>query len=50
MLLVIGTIRLPPEKLDLASPHLAEWRAAWAGLGVTDRNLVRYQVGDPTAT
>jgi quinol monooxygenase YgiN len=96
MLLVVGTIRLPPEKLGealrvmrrmieasraepdcieysyaedvleaglirvteiwrspdgleqhFASPHLAEWRAAWAGLGLTDRNLLCYEVGDP---
>lgn len=99
MLLVVGTIRLPPDRLaeargvmrrmieasraepdcldysyaeDLveaglirvveiwrsragleqhfASPHLAEWRATWAQLGITDRQLVRYEITDPVAT
>jgi quinol monooxygenase YgiN len=30
-----------------ASPHLAAWRAAWPRLGLSDRNLVLYEVGDP---
>jgi quinol monooxygenase YgiN len=33
-----------------ATPHLAEWRAAWPALGITDRRLTRYRVdeGSPT--
>lgn len=95
MLLIVGTIRLPPEKLldaipamkamvdssraeegcleygyaaDLfdtglihvkevwrdqtaldrhfASPHIADWRAAWPGLGIGDRSLRLYDVGE----
>jgi quinol monooxygenase YgiN len=30
-----------------ASAHLAAWRAAWPQLGVSDRSLVLYEVGDP---
>ncbi len=99
MLLVVGTIRLPPEKLTdalptmrvmvessraedgcveygyaedvfepglihvtevwrdqaaldrhFASDHIADWRASWPGLGITDRNLRVYEVGEPRPT
>ncbi len=30
-----------------AAPHLAEWRASWAGLGIGERNLRLYEVGEP---
>ncbi|RYD91895.1 MAG: antibiotic biosynthesis monooxygenase [Sphingomonadales bacterium] len=30
-----------------ASPHIARWRAAWPGLGISDRKLVLYEVGEP---
>jgi len=30
-----------------ASAHMAEWRAAGAGLGLADRNLSIYEVGEP---
>ena len=30
-----------------ASPHLAAWRAEWPRLGLSDRSLVLYEVGDP---
>ncbi|QAY76134.1 putative quinol monooxygenase [Sphingosinicella sp. BN140058] len=30
-----------------AAPHLAEWRAAWAALGIGDRDLRVYEVGEP---
>ncbi|MFQ0815570.1 antibiotic biosynthesis monooxygenase [Brucella anthropi] len=99
MLLIVGTVRLPPENrakaraamqcmisasreedgcvdyfyaedvlepglihvkemwrdraaLDrhFASAHIAEWRAAWPGLGIGDRNLVVYEVGEPQIT
>lgn len=30
-----------------ASTHIAEWRAAWSGLGIGDRNLRAYDVGEP---
>jgi quinol monooxygenase YgiN len=33
-----------------ATAHLAEWRAAWPGLGIGDRNLCIYDVGEPRAT
>lgn len=33
-----------------ASAHIAEWRAAWPGLGITDRNLRVYEVGEPRET
>lgn len=99
MLLIVGTIRLPPEHLDAARPvmrrmieasraepgcldygyaedvldpglihvhelwrdqaaldahfaaaHLAEWRAAWPVLGIAERKLRVYAVGEPRAT
>lgn len=95
MLLILGTIRLPPHKLEEARPamrrmveasrredgcaayayaedvlepglihvierwrdraaldahfastHIAEWRAAWPGLEITDRNLLAYSADD----
>ena len=33
-----------------ASAHVADWRATWPVLGVTDRDLVLYEVGDPRPT
>ena len=33
-----------------ASAHIAEWRAAWASLGIGDRNLRVYDVADPRVT
>lgn len=33
-----------------ASDHLAEWRAAWPALGIGDRDLVVYEVGEPRRT
>lgn len=99
MLLIAGTVRLPPENLGaarsvmarmiaasraedgclhysyaedvlepglihvselwrdrasldrhFASDHLAEWRAAWPALGIDDRDLAVYEVGEPRAT
>ncbi|GGA88835.1 antibiotic biosynthesis monooxygenase [Brucella endophytica] len=99
MLLIVGTVRLPPENLpaarqamrrmieasraedgcfdycyaedvlepglihvkemwreqaalDLhfASAHIAEWRAAWPELGIGDRDLRLYEVGEPRVT
>ena len=96
MLLIVGTIRLPAEKMEPARPvmkrmadasraeegcieyvyakdvfepglihvkevwsdqnaldrhfetaHLAEWRAAWPNLGITDRDLRVYEIGEP---
>jgi quinol monooxygenase YgiN len=40
------------EALDrhFATTHLAEWRAAWPSLGVSDRNLRVYDVGEPRLT
>jgi quinol monooxygenase YgiN len=99
MLVIIGTVRLPPDKLDQArptmakmvsasraepgclqysyaqdvlvaglirvtevwsdraaldahfrSPHIADWRASWAALGIGERNLVLYEAGDARRT
>jgi len=99
MLLIVGTIRLPPEKLAAARPfmramieasrsedgcveygyaedvldsglihvkevwrdqaafdrhfvssHIADWRASWPGLGIKDRDLRVYEVGEPRRT
>jgi quinol monooxygenase YgiN len=99
MLLIVGTVRLPPEKLadsrpamermilasrvergcveygyaadvldpglihvkemwtdracladHFASRHIADWRASWPRLGITDRNLRLYEVDEPQAT
>jgi quinol monooxygenase YgiN len=96
MLLIIGTIRLPLDKLDIARPvmaeilsasraedgcvaysyaedviepglihvselwrdqatldrhfaseHIARWRAEWPGLGIGERHLTVYDVGEP---
>jgi quinol monooxygenase YgiN len=33
-----------------ASTHIAEWRAAWPSLGIGDRNLHVYDVGEPRRT
>ncbi len=32
------------------SPHIAEWRAAWPELGIGDRNLRVYDVGEARST
>ena len=99
MLVIIGTIRLPAERLDEArpamqrmisgsriepgcidysyaqdvldaglihvtevwsdraaldahfrSPHIVDWRASWAGLGIGERNLMLYEAGEPKPT
>ena len=99
MLLIVGTVRLPPEKLAQARPvmaemveatcaeggcleyshaedvlvpglipvkemwrdqssldahfasdHIERWRAAWPALGIGDRDLRVYEVGEPRAT
>lgn len=33
-----------------ASMHIAEWRAAWPSLGIGNRNLRVYDVGEPRQT
>jgi quinol monooxygenase YgiN len=99
VLLIVGTVRLPADKLDEArpimarmleasraepgcleyanaedvidrglihvkerwsgqaalsdhfnSPHIAAWRKAWPALGIRDRDLSLYEVGDPRPT
>lgn len=99
MLLIVGTVRLPPEKLPDARPimrvmvecsraedgcveysyaedvldpglihvkeiwrdqaaldrhftsgHIDDWRASWPGLGIRDRDLRVYEVGEPRRT
>ncbi len=99
MLLIVGTVKLPPENLALArpamaamvkasraeegcleygyaedvlvpglihvkelwrdeaaldahfaSPHIAQWRASWPALGIGDRDLRVYEVGEPRKT
>lgn len=32
-----------------ATPHMAEWRAAGAGLGISGRDISLYEVGEPQA-
>ena len=29
------------------SAHLAEWRAAWPSIGIGERNLLLYEIGEP---
>ena len=99
MLLIVGTVRLPPEKISDARPvmramvensraedgcieycyaedildpglihvkeiwrdstaldrhftsnHIADWRATWPSLGIRDRDLQVYEVGEPRPT
>ncbi|WP_267435712.1 putative quinol monooxygenase [Sphingomonas sp. GM_Shp_1] len=33
-----------------ASSHIAQWRAAWPELGIGERRLVVYEVGEPRTT
>ncbi|HEY5412227.1 MAG TPA: putative quinol monooxygenase [Caulobacteraceae bacterium] len=33
-----------------ASDHISAWRSAWPALGITDRNLRVYEVGEPRST
>jgi quinol monooxygenase YgiN len=33
-----------------AADHLTEWRDAWPKLGIRDRNLRVYEVGEPRST
>lgn len=33
-----------------ASAHIIQWRGHWPKLGITDRNLVLYEVGAPKIT
>jgi len=33
-----------------ASDHLARWRASWPALGIGDRDLQVYEVGEPRRT
>ena len=96
MLLIVGTVRLPADRLDAAraimaeivkasraesgcveycyaedvldrglihiterwrdrkaldehfkTAHLAEWRAAWPSIGLGERNLRLYEIGEP---
>jgi hypothetical protein len=49
MLLILGPIRLPAHNHDTA-PHLGEWRASWTGLGIGERNLRVYDVGEARPT
>jgi quinol monooxygenase YgiN len=37
----------PALDRHFASAHIAEWRAAWPGLGIGDRNLRVYEVSAP---
>nr|WP_210308916.1 putative quinol monooxygenase [Ochrobactrum sp. CM-21-5] len=33
-----------------ASAHIAAWRSAWPGLGISDRDLRAYEIGEPHRT
>ena len=37
------------QSLDkhFTSSHIAKWRAQWPALGITDRDLQAYEVGEP---
>lgn len=37
----------PALDAHFASAHIAEWRASWPDLGIHDRDLVVYEVGEP---
>jgi len=37
----------PALDAHFVSAHIAEWRAAWPELGIHDRDLVVYEVGEP---
>jgi quinol monooxygenase YgiN len=52
-----GLIHVKERWTDLAaldahfkSAHMADWRASWPSLGVGERNLFLYEVGEPQAT
>lgn len=51
-LIHIKEIWVDQNSLDrhFAAAHLAEWRAAWPSLGIGDRNLRVYEVGEPRPT
>lgn len=36
--------------LHFASAHIGDWRASWPHLGIGERNLLVYEVGEPRAT
>lgn len=38
----------PAFEAHTRAPHLAEWRAAWPAIGLSDRRLVRYEVSGQT--
>ena len=40
----------PALDRHFATTHLAEWRAAWPDLGIGERNLRVYEVGEPRST
>lgn len=33
-----------------ATAHIAEWRASWPSLGIGERDLCLYEVGEPRST
>ena len=55
--LVPGLIHVKELWLDqaaldahFASAHIAQWRASWSALGIGDRDLRVYEVGEPRKT
>ncbi|TGT46182.1 putative quinol monooxygenase [Mesorhizobium sp. M8A.F.Ca.ET.165.01.1.1] len=40
----------PALDAHFRSPHIADWRASWLGLGIGERNLVLYEAGEPMPT
>jgi quinol monooxygenase YgiN len=34
-------------KLHFQTPHMTAWRAVWPNLGITDRDLVLIEAGEP---
>ena len=51
-LIHVKEIWVDQKALDrhFAAVHLAEWRAAWPSLGIGERNLLVYDIGEPRRT
>jgi quinol monooxygenase YgiN len=51
-LIHVKEVRRDRASLDqhFVSGHVADWRASWPGLGIKDRDLRAYEVGEPRRT
>ena len=43
-LIVAGTVRVPPDRVETFRPQMAAWREAWPRFGVSDRRLFAYEI------